>query len=96
MKIATRTEGLVTYPDTVVSHTRQQTCYFDDTGLLRRLDYTADLLGGGPAVHYPSRYREFDGIMISTRCRIYARNPDGSAARDSVSVAIDITEVALS
>ena len=31
---------LVTYPDTVVAHTTQQTYYFDDAGLLRRLDYS--------------------------------------------------------
>jgi hypothetical protein len=39
----------------------RQTYYFDDAGLLRRLDYAVDILGGGPAVHYPSQYREFDG-----------------------------------
>jgi hypothetical protein len=32
---------LVTYPDTIVAHTRQQTYYFDDSGLLRRVDYGA-------------------------------------------------------
>ena len=37
---------LVTYPDTIVAHTRQQTCYFDDAGLLRRLDYSVDIPGG--------------------------------------------------
>jgi len=84
---------VVTYPDTIVAHCRQQTYYFDDTGLLRRLDYAADILGGGPAVHYPSDYCEFDGIMVPTRRRVYVRNPDGSPQRDSVSVAIDVTDV---
>lgn len=32
---------------TVVAHCRQQTCYFDDSGLLRRLDYAFGNLGGG-------------------------------------------------
>jgi hypothetical protein len=85
---------LVTYPDAIVAHTRQQTCYFDGDGLLRRLDYSVDILGGGPAVHYPSRYREFDGIMVPTRRRVYVRNPDGSPVRDPVSVSIDITNAA--
>jgi hypothetical protein len=84
---------LVTYPDTVVAHTRQQTYYFDDAGLLRRLDYSVDILGGGPAVHYPSEYREFDGIMFPTRRRVYVRDPDGFPVRDSVSVAVDFTDV---
>jgi hypothetical protein len=84
---------LVTYPDTVVAHTRQQTYYFDDAGLLRRLDYAVDVLGSGPAVHYPSRYREFDGIKVPTRRRIYVRDTDGFPVLDTVSVAIDITDV---
>ena len=50
-----------------------------------------DLLGSGPAVHYPSDYREFDGIMVPTRRRVYVRNPDGSPVLNSVSVAVDVT-----
>ncbi|MGH3182834.1 MAG: hypothetical protein ACRDOH_09595 [Streptosporangiaceae bacterium] len=87
---------LVTYPDVIVAHTRRQTYYFDEAGLLRRLDYAVDILGGGPAVHYPSEYREFDGIMVPTRRRVYVRNPDGSPVRDSVSIAIDIANVTFS
>src|SRR6266851_4472541 len=86
----------VTYPAGFLAHSRQQTYYFDDAALLRRLDYTVDILGSGPAVHYPSEYREFDGIMVPTRRRVFVRNPDGSPARESVSIAIDITDVAFS
>jgi len=83
-----------------VAHTSQQTYYyyyyyyyFDDADLLRRLHYAVDILGGGPAVHYPSEYREFDGIMVPTRRRVYVRNPDGTPVRDSVSIAVDIADV---
>jgi len=44
-------------------------------------------------VHYPSAYREFDGIMVPTRRQVYVRNPDGTPVRDSVSIAIDIADV---
>ena len=84
---------LVSYPDRIVAHPRQQTTYFDGTGLLRRLDYTVDDLGGGPAVHYPSRYREFDGIMVPTRRRVYVRNPEGNPVLDSPSAVIDVIDV---
>jgi hypothetical protein len=84
---------VVTYPDTVVAHCRQQTFYFDGSGLLRRLDYAVDILGGVPAVHYPSEYREFAGIMVPTRRRVYVRSPDGSPVRDSVALAIDLGDV---
>ena len=87
---------LVTYPDTIVAHTRQQTYHFDEAGLLHRLDYAVDILGGGPAVNYPSEYRRFDGIMVPTRRRVYVRNPDGSPVRDSVSIAIEIANVTFS
>jgi hypothetical protein len=86
---------LVTYPRTVVTHARQQTYYFDETGLLRRLDYTVDVLGGEPAVHYPSRYREVEGIMIPTRRRVYVREPDDTPIRGPVSLAIDVTDITL-
>jgi hypothetical protein len=85
---------LATYPDSVVAHCRQQIYHFDDAGLLRRLDYTVDILGGGAAVHYPSAYRGFTGVVVPTRRRVYVRNPDGTPARESVSMAIDIADVA--
>jgi hypothetical protein len=31
--------------------------------------------------------------MVPTRRRVYFRNPDGTPARDSVSIAIDIADV---
>jgi hypothetical protein len=87
---------LVSYPDTIVAHHKQQTYRFDDAGLLRRLDYSVDILGGGPAVHYPSQYREFGGIMVPTRRRVYVRRPDGSPVLKPVSVAIDVADVTFS
>jgi hypothetical protein len=83
----------VTCPDTIVARAREQTCYFDDTGLLRRLDDSVDILGSGPVVHYPSAYREFDGIMVPTRRRVYVRDPDGFRVLSTVLIAIDVTDV---
>jgi hypothetical protein len=34
--------------------------------------------------------------MVPTRRRVYVRNPDGSPARDSVSIAVDIIDVIFS
>jgi len=87
---------LVTYPDNIVAHAQQQTYYFDDAGLLRRLDYVVDILGGSPAVHYPSGYRDFDGIMVPTRRRVYGRDPDGATVLGPVSVAINVTDITFS
>lgn len=84
---------LVTYPDPMVLRSRRQTYYFDDAGLLRRLDYDLNCPGGGPAVHYPSRYREFDGIMIPTHRVVYRRDPDGDPDRSVAVVDIDVRNV---
>lgn len=48
---------LVTYPDSIVAHTKRQTYYFDDAGLLRRLDYSVDIPGGGPRSTIPPSTR---------------------------------------
>jgi hypothetical protein len=83
----------VTYPDNVVAYCRQQMFYFDDDGSLRQIDYVIDILGGVPAVQYPSDYREFDGIMVPTRRRAHVRSSDGSPLLRSTSFAIDVTRV---
>lgn len=83
----------VTYPEVVAAQCRQQTYYFDDDGYVRRLDYVVDILGGTAAVQYPSGYREFDGIMVPTRRRVYTREPDGSFRVGRPLVAIDVTRV---
>ena len=36
-------------------------------GVLVAEHYSVDILGGGPAVHHPSEYRQFDGIMVPAR-----------------------------
>ena len=41
-------------------------------------------------MHYPTEYREFDGIMVPTRRRVFVRNPTAPLL-DSVSIAIDVT-----
>ena len=60
------------------------------------MDCSVDILGGGPAAHYPSEYREFNEIMVLTRRRVYVRNPDGSPVLDSTSIAVDVTDVTFS
>src|SRR5271166_88869 len=46
-------------------------------GLLRRHDYTVDILGGATGLNYASDYRDVDGIIVPTKRRVYA--PSNSA-----------------
>jgi hypothetical protein len=85
----------VTFPDTVKSHTREQISCFGPDGLLRRHDYTVDILGGGTGLNYASNYRDVDGIIIPTKRLIYAYEGDYQIVPEPVLVDIDMHEITL-
>ena len=85
----------VTFPDTVKSHTREQFFCFGADGLLRRHDYTVDILGGGTGLNYATNYRDIDGIIFPATRRVYAYTGDYQRIPEPVLVAIDITDVKL-
>jgi hypothetical protein len=86
----------VTFSPAVATHGPEQIFYIDDNGLIARLDYFAEITGGGPAVHYTSGYRVFDGIKFPTRRRAFLRGADGSVNTSVAAVAIDISHLHLS
>ncbi len=60
-----------TFPDDVPTHSRQQIFYFDERRLLRRLDYTAEVVGGwAHAAHLCDEYRTFDRLIAPTRRKV--------------------------
>jgi hypothetical protein len=83
----------VTFPESVKSHTREQISCFGPDGLLRRHDYTVDILGGATGLNYASEYRNVEGIVIPTRRRIYAYEGDYQPVMEPVLVAIDMGEI---
>jgi hypothetical protein len=86
---------MVTFPDAVKSHTREQIFCFGPDSLLRRHDYTVDILGGGTGLNYATNYRDIDGIIFPATRRIYAYTGDYQRVPEPVLVAIDITDVKL-
>jgi hypothetical protein len=86
----------VTFPDNVKSHTREQISCFGPDGLLRRHDYTVDILGGATGLNYASDYRDVDGIIIPAKRRIYAYEGDYQLVKEPLLVAIDMAEISLS
>ena len=58
--------------------------------------YSAGILAGAAAVHYPSEYREFGGIMVRPAAGSTSGTPTAPPVLDSVSVAVDITDVTFS
>ncbi len=85
----------VTFPENIRSHTRTQISCFGPDGLLRRHDYTVDILGGAKALNYASDYRNVDGIVFPVTRRVVAYEGDYQPVREPVLVAIDMKEIGL-
>ena len=71
-----------------------QSSYFGDDGLLRRHEYTVDVMGGARGVNYASDYREVDGILVPTKRRIYAYDDPKNKIPTPLLIAIDISDIA--
>ena len=87
----------VRFPDDVPAHSREQRYWFDERGLIRRNDYTAEAFGNwAKAAHYCWDYERFDGLMVPTRRRAMVKRPGGKPVRAFSVVSIALGEVALS
>jgi hypothetical protein len=85
----------VTFPAHIKSHSREQISCFGPDGLLRRHDYTVDILGGATGLNYAYDYQNVDGLMFFTKRRVYAYQGDFIRIPTPVLVNIDITHIAL-
>jgi hypothetical protein len=83
----------VTFPDNVTSHTREQISYFGPDGLLRRHEYTVDILGGATGLNYAADYKAFNGIMVPTKRRIYSSDAERKKVPEPLLVSIDFGEI---
>jgi hypothetical protein len=86
----------VTFPDYIKSHTKTQVTHFGPDGLMRRHDYTVDILGGATGANYPSDYRTFQGIRMPTRRRIYAYDDAMQKVPDPLLVSLDFGKLSFS
>jgi hypothetical protein len=82
----------VTYPDHIPAHTKVQKLYFDESFMLKRLDYLTDVLGG-VASHYCYDPVTFDGIVIPSLRRVVRRTPDGPMISGRTSFILDYVDV---
>ena len=85
----------VHFPADIATHSKEQTLYFDQQGLLKRHDYDVEISGSTPAAHYVSDLKEFSGIVFPTKHRIFALQPDGHAASEPLVVSIDMDKIVL-
>jgi hypothetical protein len=85
----------VKVPRTNANHNPDQTFYYDDGFLLRRMDYSPDVTGKAPVAHYTYDHRTFDGFVFPTRRRVLLHDVHGMANHDFVPITLDVTSVSL-
>lgn len=79
----------VVFPDDIASHSKTQITHFGADGLMRRHDYTVDILGGASGANYVSDYRDFQGIRMPTKRRIYAYDQGMHKVPEPLLVSLD-------
>jgi hypothetical protein len=83
----------VGFPDDVPAHCKTQIFYFDRNYLLRRLDYTAEVVSRwAHAAHVCENYQDFDGFKIPTTRRVFPLLFSSQPLKRPVIVALDIHE----
>ncbi len=86
----------VTFPTNIESHCREQVFYFDEkTSILRRHDYSVDIMGGTTSANYALEPETFGGLVIPTKRRVYMIGKGNQPIRDSVPVAIDFHSISV-
>lgn len=83
-----------TFPPDIPTHSRRQVFYFDEQGLLTRLDYTTEVAGGwARAAHLCENYRDFGGLKAPTRRRVWPLFIGDKPMPFPNLVALDIDEI---
>lgn len=83
----------VRFPAHIHTHCPKHTFYVDDSGLIRRHDYTAQPVGSwARAAQYCDQHRRFNGLVFPTRRRVRPRIRGGSLPAPTL-VALDIHHV---
>jgi hypothetical protein len=82
----------VRYPKDIPTHCDTQQFYFNSDGILKRIDYTTDVLGG-VASHYLYDPKNFAGLIVPTRRRVVQRTPAGPKITGITAVFLDYLDV---
>jgi hypothetical protein len=84
----------VRYPKSIPTHCNTQQFYFDSGGILKRMDYTTDVLGG-VASHYLYDPKNYAGLVVPTRRRVVQRTPAGPRLTGITAVFLDYLNVTI-
>jgi len=84
----------VHFPTHLPTHCPTQTFYFDALRRLRRLDYTAEVVGRwARAAHFCEEYRDFGGLKAPTRRRVLPRFGRAKPLPGPILVGVDLHDL---
>ena len=83
----------IIFPDSIASHSREQISYFGEDGLLRRHDYTVDVMGNARGANSASNYKDVRGVMVPMSRRVFAHDNAGHVVSDPLLVSIDLHSI---
>lgn len=86
----------VTFPDSIPTHCRNQTFYFDSNFHMTRLDYNPEIFAKwARAAHFCSHYLKWNGILIPSRRIVLPNGKDHIAASFPTLVWIRCSDIVL-
>lgn len=85
----------VTFPPNLPNHNPQQTFYYDDRYLLRRMDYSPDVTGHSLIAHYTSEPETFDGFVFYRRRTVHLRDAAGVADQSFAPITVETRSVSV-
>jgi len=86
----------VTFPDGVHTHSKIQTFYIDNTGLIRRHDYNVEISANVASAHYLYDYIDVQGIKFPTKRMVFLRKDDNTSLQpEPLLVKVDIENLKL-
>jgi hypothetical protein len=86
----------VIFPGHIVSHNKTQITHFGPDGLMRRHDYTVDILGGATGANYTTNYRDVQGIKMPGTRRVYAYDAAMQKVAEPLLVSLDFGNLTFS
>lgn len=83
----------VTFPPGIVTHSREQSFYFDESLRLRRHDYVAEVVGGwAHGAHLCADHVEAGGLVFPTRRRVRPIGPRNRPLPIPTMVSLDLSD----
>jgi hypothetical protein len=87
-------QRLEAFPESIHTHSRRQTFYFDARRLLRRHDYVAEVVGGwAKAAHYCADHAQAGGLVFPTRRWVRPIRPGNRSLPFPTMVWIELREL---